>query len=102
MSPNIDLSDMLAEIEVSFTRLAYLAPAEGPWDWQHPTLKNWMQANGFPTREHVLDSPAATWVVLQSLRRKIQACQDQAEQLPLPIVTTPYWGAWVNPAAEVS
>lgn len=102
MTPPIDLSDMIAEIQSSFTRLEYLASDEGPWNWQHPTLKRWMDANGFPTRDHVLDSPAATWVVLQSLRRKIQTVEQQTEQIPLPIVTTSHWGAWVDPSVEAA
>ncbi|MBD0336991.1 MAG: hypothetical protein ICV62_16000 [Cyanobacteria bacterium Co-bin13] len=99
MNPPIDISPMLAEIQVSFTRLVLLAPNEGPWDWQNPTLRRWMEQNGFPTYQHLLDDPAATYVVLQSLRRKIQKCQDQTQQLDLPIVSSPHWGAWVDPAA---
>lgn len=101
MSPPIDISDMMALIQCSFTELDFLAPEEGPWDWRHPVLHQWMQANGFPTLRELLDNPAATYVVLQSLRAKIQKCQAQSEQLPLPLVITPQWGAWIDPSAGV-
>ncbi|MBD2259897.1 hypothetical protein [Pseudanabaena sp. FACHB-2040] len=100
--PPIDISPMLAEIQVSFTRLERLAPTEGPWSWQHPTLRRWMEQNGFQSHNQLLDNPAATHIVLQSLRAKIRKTQDQVEQLDLPIVTSPHWGAWVDPSTEVS
>lgn len=103
MNPPIYIGDLIAEIQCSFRLLQDLyAPNEGPWSWEHPVLLQWMQLNGFETRDQVLDNPAATYVVLQSLRQKIQKCKDQGQQLDLPIVVTPHWGAWVDPQAEVA
>lgn len=96
MNEPYDLSELTAGIQCAFTELEYLAPHEGPWSWEHPALLQWMQANNISGKKQLLDNPAAAYVVLQSLRAKIQKIKPEAEQLSLPITATPHWGAWIS------
>lgn len=102
MNPPVDISPLLVSIQCSFKLLEFLVPDAGPWDWSHPTLSAWMTDNGFATKDDVLDNPAAAYVVAESLEKKVWSCQQNVKQLTLPIVTTPHWGAWVDPQSEVS